>query len=90
MIAIAAAAGTESGGTHVLLSFAMIFAFFSFIFWAFTQRKGGPDGGAEKQIVGALFLLAAVIVGILLGTGGKHSRGSAGEQIRHQRHEVGR
>lgn len=69
------AAGGNSTGTHVLLALAAVYAFFGFLFWAFKQRKGGAGGGAEKAIIGALWLLAAVVVGILMGAG-SHRHGS--------------
>lgn len=70
MVVVLASARAGSGGTGVLLVFALFFAVFSFVFWAFKQRKGGAGGGAEKAWIGAAFLLAAVLVGVLMGTGG--------------------
>jgi hypothetical protein len=66
------AAGGGSGGSHVVLAFAVVYAFFGFVFWAFKQRVGGAGGGAEKAIVGALWLLGAVVVGVLMGARPHH------------------
>jgi hypothetical protein len=55
------AAGGSSGGAHVLLAFAVVYAFFGFVLWAFGRHTDGM-----------LWLLIAIVVGLLMGAGADH------------------
>ena len=46
-----------------------------FIFEMFKREIGGLGGGSEKNLVGVLVLIAAIVVGILLGKGKLSAQG---------------
>jgi hypothetical protein len=73
MEVLLASTTTSVGGstTGTLLIFALLLAALWFIFEMFKREIGGLGGGSEKNIVGVLVLSAAVVVGILMGTGEK-------------------
>ena len=87
MVVLAAAAEAHASGRHGLAFVAGVLAFGLFVFWAFGRRIGGAGGGSEKASVGAWFLLIAVLIGILMATGG--GAGSSAHSHRVTRtHEV--
>jgi hypothetical protein len=67
MVLFAAASKGISSGERVLLVLAMLFAAWWLIveYW-FKRRKGGPKGGSDTELVGMLWFLAAVVVGIAI------------------------
>lgn len=67
-----AAPATQSpDGTRVLFIGALLLGALWFIFEFFKREIGGLGGGSEKNIVGVIVLVAAIVVGVLLGAGGK-------------------
>ena len=74
MFALAAAAEAHRSGSHALLVLAGMFGMLTYIYWAFERRIGGPGGGSDKERFGAWLLLVAVVLGILLATGGRAHR----------------
>jgi hypothetical protein len=67
MVLLAAAAKTFPSGERVLFILAGLFAAWWLVveYW-FKRRKGGPKGGSDKEIVGVLWFLAALIVGMAI------------------------
>jgi hypothetical protein len=86
MNAVAASANSLSSGERGLFVIAGLIGTWWVIHFFFhraiggNQAKGGGPGGAEKDIVGVIVLLAAIFVGIMLATG----KGS-GAQSEHTR-----
>lgn len=66
MLTLAAASGR--GPVGGFLALALVFGACYVILSFFFRRIGGPEGGSEKASVGAWFLLAAVVVGIVVAT----------------------
>lgn len=64
---LAAAGETATSGERVLLILAgLLAAWWLVVEYWFKRRIGGPKGGSDKEIVGVLWFLAAVIVGIAI------------------------
>jgi hypothetical protein len=61
---LARTTGSEAAGT--LLTLAVLAAIGYVLLRPFRRRKGGAGGGSEKAIVGALFLVAAIILGLAI------------------------
>lgn len=66
---LAAAGRATLSGERVLLILAGLLATWWLVveYW-FKRRKGGAGGGSDKEIVGVLWFLAAVIVGFVIAT----------------------
>ena len=60
----------EGGGTGSLsdglLALEFVFLVGALILGPFRRRIGGPDGGSEKAIVGAMWLIAGVVIAVLV------------------------
>ncbi|GAA5160568.1 hypothetical protein GCM10023321_43540 [Pseudonocardia eucalypti] len=67
MFLLVAAAKVVPSGERILFILGGLFATWWLVveYW-FKRRVGGPKGGGEKEIVGILWFLAAVIVGIAI------------------------
>jgi hypothetical protein len=67
MVLFAAASKGIPSGERALLVLAMLFAAWWLVveYW-FKRRIGGPKGGSETELVGMLWFLAAVAVGIAI------------------------
>lgn len=62
-------------GQKILFVVVLVLAALWFIFEMFKREIGGLGGGSEKNLVGVLVLIAAIIVGILLGKGKLSAQG---------------
>jgi len=78
---LASAGSGSSGGARTVLVIALLLGALEFVLYAFKRVIGGPRGGSEKEIVGVLVLLAAIFIGVLVGTGGKSGLHSHPQQI---------
>jgi hypothetical protein len=68
MTVLAATAARKGADEFLALAFLLLAAWM--ILSLFGRRIGGKGGGSEKAGVGAWVLLAAVVVGLLVATGG--------------------
>jgi hypothetical protein len=67
MVLLAAASKGIPSGERVLLVLAVLFAAWWLVveYW-FKRRIGGPKSGSDTELVGMLWFLVAVIVGIAI------------------------
>jgi hypothetical protein len=68
-VLLASARTGGASGARLLLLAVLALAALWFIFEFFKREIGGLGGGSEKNIVGVLVLVAAIVVGILLARG---------------------
>jgi hypothetical protein len=63
---LVAAAGARADAAGGFLVLAFLFGAGYVLLSFFFRRIGGKDGGSEKESVGAWYLLAAIVVGVLV------------------------